>query len=276
MYIVPLIGAEVPLDELFQCAARCDTTIDIPGGMSISKKKHHPQPRVLLPSKKRIGSKGKNEFFGKLVSRGLVILNEYHHNRHVEIDGDNLADLLLAEYPAMLEATNPHMRMLSDYDAHMDGVKKSDLSRWTVAETQCRNAALSALDKWDETYIPTVRARAREQGAKGGRGYCTYTLDDHLATAHLQAKDAAAALGINVRTVHRMRRRYADLETDTGEVHAEAPHTQPAEPVDDGESLGDRAERPAHELGDDDAHSSSRSGPHASDAQELHDLILPF
>ncbi len=276
MNSLPSLIGITSLEEL-SSSPKCDTSIDLPEVSLLETNKYHPQPSV-RSKKKSEHPTTRNEFFGSLVGQGLKILNHYHHDRIEEIDAERLVELLLAQYPAVLEAMNPNVVMLSAYDAHMGGDSKtSDLNRWDTAEEQCRNAARSAIDKWDDTYIPNVKQKARDQGARGGRAYCTYTLDDHLATAHLQAKDAAAVLGINIRTVHRMRNRYADLDLDTGELEdAETPHIQSAESVPVRSGARERTRDSTGALGKPDPYAGSGPGAHAALAHQLREMNLPF
>lgn len=219
-------------DELFSLAPQsCDTTIESRALDSI--KRFHPEPVLYTPSKK--AEKGyndksheKNLHYGLLVGRALSIINQYHHVKREPLSDDQLVELVMEYYPLALEELNLNSTMTTPYEARMDGVKASTLTHWGFAEQQCRNAVQSARGHWREDVYLEIQRRAREQGARGGRAYSTYTLEDHLATAHMTAAETSAALGLNIRTVYRMKKRYAHIDPSTGEVHGEEQETTEA------------------------------------------------
>lgn len=260
-------------DELFSLAPQpCDTTIESRALDSIER--FHPEPVLYTPSKK--AEKGyndksheKNLHYGLLVGRALSIINQYHHVKREPLSDDQLVELVMEYYPLALEELNLNSTMTTPYEARMDGVKASTLTHWGFAEQQCRNAVQSARGHWREDVYPEIQRRAREQGARGGRAYSTYTLEDHLATAHMTAAETSAALGLNIRTVYRMKKRFAHIDPSTGEVHGEQETTstpagdESVEPNRVRSDAGDEPRPRADELASPLAHRGSRQNPHA-------------
>lgn len=79
---------------------------------------------------------------------------------------------------------------------------------------QCTRAAEKCIENFD----PDAYRQKQERGRRGGQAYCTYTLADFLETHGMTAKQAAEHLGIKVRNVHNMRKRYQNINMETGEV----------------------------------------------------------
>ncbi|MER7447076.1 helix-turn-helix domain-containing protein [Microbacterium sp. NPDC097977] len=80
---------------------------------------------------------------------------------------------------------------------------------------QCRRAAETAVENFD---ADTYRLR-QEKATRGGLAYSTYTLEDFLETRGMSAREAAAHLGIKVRNVYNMRKKYEHIDSNTGEIH---------------------------------------------------------
>ncbi|KJL23804.1 hypothetical protein RN51_01340 [Microbacterium oxydans] len=79
---------------------------------------------------------------------------------------------------------------------------------------QCTRAAEKCIENFNaETY-----QQKQEHGRKGGQAYSTYTMEDFLETQGMTAKQAAEHLGIKVRNVHNMRKRYKNINMEIGEV----------------------------------------------------------
>lgn len=79
---------------------------------------------------------------------------------------------------------------------------------------QCTRAAEKCIENFSaETY-----RQKQERGRRGGQACCTYTLEDFLETRGMTASQAAEHLGIRVRNVYNMRKRYKNINTETGEV----------------------------------------------------------
>ncbi|MCK2035689.1 hypothetical protein KZC51_06025 [Microbacterium sp. SSW1-49] len=105
-------------------------------------------------------------------------------------------------------------------DAQREAMAECGITEYTgdylssEALYQCTRAAEKCIENFSaETY-----RQKQERGRKGGLAYCTYTLEDFLETQGMAAKQAAEHLGIKVRNVHNMRKRYKNINTETGEV----------------------------------------------------------
>ncbi|AZH78180.1 hypothetical protein CSX12_06730 [Microbacterium sp. Y-01] len=105
-------------------------------------------------------------------------------------------------------------------DAQREAMAECGITRYTgdylssEALYQCTRAAEKCIQNFSaETY-----REKQECGRKGGQAYSTYTLADFLETQGMTAKQAAEHLGIKIRNVYNMRKRYQHINTETGEV----------------------------------------------------------
>lgn len=218
MNIVPLIGAEVPLEELLPCATPTqDEHVEsvkehtYTGGICITDtevplRRAKKEFRLYRSEAKEQGltdlkARGRHTLNSLLVKKSFSILNEYHHKKKKLIKLEQLVDLLLAEYPTIF---GDEMTMHSAYEAGMNGLKSSDISTWDYAHTACESAAMFAMDHFDAEVYRRIQERARA----GGRAGKKYSREDYVATLGMSKAEIARKLGISRPTVYAMIREY--------------------------------------------------------------------
>lgn len=207
--IVPLIGAEVPLDEISQCATptqddppkSAEQARYLPG--DIYKKRYTPPIWADRPERRpgdSHASWAQGFVFSALISQGLRFIR-----RNPEVEIDELAKLLEDFYPSAIAEVDPDARMIHPYDAFHGGDKTPAWLDWDQVPTQARNAAGSALEKYSAEWVE----KHRQMSSKGGKAR-SYDVHDYLAHRNDRfVAQTAREMNRDPDTVRAMKKRYA-------------------------------------------------------------------
>jgi hypothetical protein len=123
----------------------------------------------------------------------------------VEYSVETLAGYLFAKvYPGA------QAQALRSVGIDPDAVRQAD---WAEQRFQCERAAAKALENFDtDTY-----RRIQERAVKGG-SVCKTTFSDFLEIAGMTVTQAAKHLGVSRGAIYRLRDRYKNIDSETGEI----------------------------------------------------------
>lgn len=155
-----------------------------------------------------------------MVKEGLRWKNEKIHRHNQEPTYDELSQHI--EEWAWQGGHTKHtevIRLGTSYEIAMGNEDRKGTLDFGVIERLARNAADAVDELWRREFYPDMLRKAQ----KGGMAHRTFTLDDHLRTAHLGDTDACRELGWDPksgrRRAYRMKAHYQEiLNLHTGEV----------------------------------------------------------
>lgn len=127
-----------------------------------------------------------------------------------------------------------------------------------IIAREVESALAWATEHWSEDTARRQTEWARVNGAKGGRAGKRYTLEDHLATSHLSLRDAGEVLNVGKSTVERMRKEFANVNLETGEIE-DAERAERDQAMEIRTGIGSSPRPPADRLEDPDASSGQGS-----------------